>query len=273
MRIKTFLLIVILLAFGTVSFVSAQNDKSVAVKEDKKQPEATVKLSEEETKGIQIAESAIFVYSQLSGRGGLDQVRKTTLEIGDITMKNPDGTTIKADYEQRILRGDNQEKEKIRLDQKFPSAEYAMVYDGEKIFGLYDNVSFSPRDDATKSFQNQIWHSIEALLRYKENGSKVLFEKEDKIMNVDFYVVNLTDKENRQTKYFVSKKSLQVKMLEYEDEGVNYRRKFYDHKLAQRTLVPFRSVLWANDKQIEERQIATITFGQPVGENLFKPKN
>ncbi len=272
LRIKTFLLFIILLAFGTLSLVSAQDDKSVAAKEVKKQPEAVVKLSEEETRGIQVAESAIFVYSQLSGRGGLDQVRKTTLEVGDIITKNPDGTTVTADYEQRIVRGDSQEKEKIRLDQKFPTAQYAMVYDGEKVFGLYNNVSFSPRDDAAKSFQNQIWHSIEALLRYKENGSTVLFEKEDKIMNVDFYIVNLTDKENRKTKYFVSKKSLQVKMLEYQEEGINYRRKFYDHKLAQRTLVPFRSILWANDKQIEERQIATITFGQPVAENLFEPK-
>ena len=49
-------------------------------------------------------------------------------------------------------------------------------------------------------------------------------------------------------------------MLEYEDAGIKYRRKFYDYNYAQGTLVPYRTVLWANDKQIEETEIGTITF-------------
>jgi hypothetical protein len=59
-------------------------------------------------------------------------------------------------------------------------------------------------------------------------------------------------------------------MLEYEDGGVKYKRKFYNYNYAQGTLVPYRSVLWANDKVVEETQISTITFGQKVDEDLFK---
>ena len=59
-------------------------------------------------------------------------------------------------------------------------------------------------------------------------------------------------------------------MLSYDDEGVKYRRKFYDYNYAQGTLVPFRSVLWAGDKIVEEIEIGTVTYGQKVDEELFK---
>ena len=59
-------------------------------------------------------------------------------------------------------------------------------------------------------------------------------------------------------------------MLSYEEAGVKYRRKFYDYKYAQGTLVPYQTKLWADDKEIESTEIGTITFGQKVDEELFK---
>jgi hypothetical protein len=59
-------------------------------------------------------------------------------------------------------------------------------------------------------------------------------------------------------------------MLEYEDAGVKYRRKFYNYNYAQGTLVPYRSVLWAGDTVVEETEINTITFGQKVDEDIFR---
>lgn len=265
MRFKTVLLLITLFSFGQ-GIVRAQNGSTDSA--DKEAGTAAA-LSKEETDGIRVAESSILVYSGLRGREAIDQVRKSTVELGRLTLTNPDGSTTGADYERRILRGDSLGQEKIRLDQKFSNAEYALVYDGDKIFGLSGNVVFSPREDATRGFQDLIWHGLEALLRYKENGSKVELEKEETEMGVDFYVLSVTDKEGRKTTFYVSKKTLRVMKLEYEREGVKYRRKFYDHNYAQGTLVPYRSVLWADGKQVEEKRIATITFGQTVNEALF----
>lgn len=274
MRFKTFLLLITLFLFGSVSILGQNNVAQKDNKDDKKDSKnATINIADlpkDEVDGLRIAESSILVYSGLRGRQGIGQIRKTTVEIGKMKITNPDGTVSNAQYEKRILRGENLKKERIRLDQKFPNAEYALVYDGDKVFGLFNNAVFSPREDATTSFNNQIWHGLEALLRYKENGSKVKLEKEEKLMGVNFYIVSLTDKESRKTTYYISKKSLRVMMLEYESGGIKYRRKFYDHNYAQGTLVPYRTVLWANDKEIEEKQIATITYGQTVGEGLFK---
>ncbi len=108
------------------------------------------------------------------------------------------------------------------------------------------------------------------LLRYKENGSTLELAKRDKVMGVDYYVVDVTDKQNRKTRFYVSAKKFRVMMLEYTEGNVNYRRKFYDYNYAQGTLVPYRTVLWANDKQIEESEVQTISFGQKIDDNLFQ---
>lgn len=269
MRVNTLLLASCLL-LSSFSFVPAQEkfDDKDAQKNDA--PPEKVDLKKGLTTGVQVAEFVILIYSNAAGRPGLSQIRKTTVEIGKIKATNSENQMVKSEYERRILRSDNLETERVRLNQKFPNAEYAMIYDGKKVFGLYNNSVFTPRDDAIKSFENGIWHGLEALLRYKENGSTVELEKEQKIMGVDLYVVNVTDKEKRKTTFYVSKKSLRIMMLEYEQDGVKYRRKFYDHNYAQSTLVPYRSVLWADGKIIEEKDVSTITFGQTLDESLFQ---
>jgi hypothetical protein len=218
----------------------------------------------------QIAESTIAIYGGLAGRLNLNQIRKTTFERGKSTFTEADGRKNTAAYERFILRGESLLKEKIRVDQAFSDARFSLVYNDDKIYGLYNESVFTPREDAAKAFENQIWHSIESLLRYKENESKIEIAKREKVMGVEFFIVDLTDKKERKTRYYVSVKSLRVMMLEYESDGVKYKRKFYDYNYAQGTLVPYRSVLWANDKEVEETNVGTVTFGQRIEEALFQ---
>ena len=145
-----------------------------------------------------------------------------------------------------------------------------MIFNDDKIFGIYNDSVFTPREDASKTFENQIVRGIEALLRYKENESKVELAGREKLMGVDLFQLDVTDKQDRKTRFYVSAKSFRVMQLEYEEAGVKYRRKFYNYNYAQGTLVPYRSVLWADDKKVEETEISTITFGQKVDDQLFK---
>jgi hypothetical protein len=245
-----------------------KSDKKSEKKEEKpakSQPTDISKMTAE-----QVAESAIVIYGGLLGRQNLNQIRKTTLERGKISVTDAAGKTETANYERWTMRGDSLNKEKIRLDQTFPDAKYSLVYTGEKIFGLYNDTVFTPREDASAGFQSQIWHGLEGLLRYKENESKLELSGREKIMGVDFFLLDVTDKQNRRTRFYISSKSFRVMMLEYENAGTKYRRKFYDYNYAQGTLVPYRTVLWANDKQIEETEIGTITFGQKIEETMFQ---
>ncbi len=265
----------LLVLIGAWSVSAQQTKTTLTVKEKPKENKEKPKKEDKQTTALanataeQVAESVIFIYSNLRGRDGLSQIRKTTIERGKLSLTDAEGKVDSAKYELRILRGDKLDKEKIRLDQEFPSAKYALVYNDDKVFGIFNNEVFQPRDDAAKSFQNSIWHSTEALLRYKENESKLELGERQKIAGVDFFVVKLTDKENRLTKYYISSKTLHVMILEYEDDGVKYRRKFYDFNIAQGTLVPYRTVLWANDKQVEETEIGTVSYGQKVESDMF----
>lgn len=267
LRFKSFTSLV-LIVFTGVFIISAQENPE---KKDEKKPETiTTKEVAKIATVDQVAESSIFVYGP-AGRENLNQIRKTTIERGKTSFTKPDGSTENSTYRRWILRAPTLEKEKIRLDQDFPSTKYSLVYNGEKIFGIFQDREFLPRADASKGFENQIVHGPEALLRYKENESKLELVKRDKIMGVELYVVDVTDKLNRKTRFFVSAKSFRIMMLEYEEEGVKFKRKFYNYNYAQGTLVPFRTVLWANDKIAEETDVFTVTFGQKVDEELFVP--
>jgi hypothetical protein len=270
MRFKLHTFFAVLLLAGT-SFVFAQPvvEKS---KENTKKPDEK-KLKVDSTKAAtaeQVAESSILIYGALGGRDYLKQIRKTTVERGKINTVNAEGKTEQTKYERLIMRGDSLDKERVRLEQESPSARFALIYSGDKIFGVFNDTVFTPSEDASKTFQNQIWHGLEALLRYKENGSTLTLDKSEKLMGVEFHVLDVTDKQNRKTRFYISQKTLRVMMLEYEQDSIKYRRKFYDYNYQQGTLVPFRTVLWANGKQIEETNIQTISFGQRVEEDAFK---
>ena len=279
---KSFVLITSLVVIS-VFLVNGQ-DKISAEKKPKEKPAKQEKPAKEEkidnkqaknlpTKEAtpeQVAESAIVIYSGFRGIEGLKQVRKTTIERGKFSVTNADGTIDQANYEKRILRGDTLDKEKIRFDQEFPTAKFALIYNDNKIVGVFNDSVFTPRDDASKAFQNQIWHGLEALLRYKANEATLALGTKEKYMAVDYYTLDVTDKQNRKTRFFISAKTFRVMWLEYTEDEIKYIRKFSDYRDAQGTLVPYRSVLTANGKTIEETTISTITYGQKVDDGVFQ---
>lgn len=252
---------VIILTFFS-SFVFAQDGKNNKLKKpDKNAPAAAITAE-------QVAESVIFIYGT---RGNLSQIRKTTIENGKISNFNADGTTDNATYYRRIIRGDNLFKDKVRLDQKFPDTDYSLIYSGEKIVGILNGTSvFTPKKETSEAYQNQMFHGLEALLRYKENESKLELGEKTKQLGVEYYVLDVIDKENRKTKFFISTRLLKVMWIEYTYNSVKYMRKFHNYNYAQQTLVPFRTTLYANNKLIEESTVSTITYGQKIEDTFFE---
>ena len=224
----------------------------------------------------QIAETVIAYAGNGFGRVVLTQIRRNGIERGKLTRPSDDGRTEEVRYEMRFVRGDKSEKDKVRFDSKTPQSEYSLVYGEGRIFGIINGSVFTPRADATADFIAQQAHSIDALLRYKENESKLAAAGKDKHLGVEVYVIDLTDKANRKTRYFVSAKTFRVLWLEYEEtppgatSPVKYSRRFYDYRLAQGTLVPYRTVLLEDGKQTLETRILTITYGVKMEDSLFR---
>ena len=217
----------------------------------------------------QVAESTILVYAFPGGRETLNHIRQTAVEKGKTTTTDAAGKSDIANYQRWTLRNSTDGTEKVRLDQEFSTARFSLVSSDDKVFGIFNESVFTPRDDATRAFQNQNAYSIDALLRYKENGSTLSLAGREKQMGVEYYLMDVTDKQQRKTRFYVSVKSFRVMMLEYDDSGIKYKRRFYNYNYAQGTLVPYRSVLYAGDKVVEETEIGTVTYGQKIDAALF----
>jgi hypothetical protein len=220
-----------------------------------------------------VAEGLIYVYGS---RTVLEQVRRNGSERGRLTRLNSEGRTEEATYERRFKRGENSSKDKIRLDQKSPTLEYALVYGDGRTWGLINGAPFTPRQEATTDFLAQNRHSIDALLRYKEDGSTLALVGKEKHMGLDLYVLDMTDKENQRTRFYISAKTARVLWLEYEQtpvggsKPVKYMKKFYDYRNVQGTLVPYRTVLFEDGKQVQESRVMTVTYGLKMEDSLFQ---
>ncbi|HKR59554.1 MAG TPA: hypothetical protein VJS64_07455 [Pyrinomonadaceae bacterium] len=215
----------------------------------------------------QIAESAIFIYGS---RPVLQQIRRNGIERGRITRVTNDGKTEESTYERVFVRGDSLETDKIRLDQKLPTLEYTLIFGEGRLWGLINGAAFTPRQDAASAFMSQHHHSIEALLRYQENGATIKLFGKDKQKGLDLYVLDLTDKEQRSTRYYISVKTLHILWLEYSEGNIKFSKRFADYRYAQSTLVPFRTLLFEDDRQTQETRILTVTYGVKVDDALFK---
>jgi len=221
----------------------------------------------------QIVESVILVYGS---RAALEHIRRNGVERGKITRVNAQGAAEEANYERRFIRGENLDKDKIRLDQKLPSMEYSLIYGDGKLWGIINGAMFTPRQDAAASFLSQHLHSIDSLLRYKECGSTLTLVGKEQQKGLELYVVDLVDKEKRKTRYYISARTLRVLWLDYEDAPaaggtpVKYTRRFLDYRAVQQTLVPYHVVLIEDGKQTQETYILTITYGAKLDESIFK---
>lgn len=261
------------------SQTATTQEKPAASPTPQEKPAVTPKANNQDNKkdknftAEQIVESTIFIYGS---RPVLEQIRRNGVERGRITRTTTDGRTEEATYERRFVRGENSEKDKIRLDQKLPTMEYSLIYGEGRLWGIINGSAFTPRQDTAKTFMTQQRRSIDALLRYKENGSTLTLIGKDKQKGLDLYVVDVTDKEKQTTRFYISARTLHVLWLEYDDVAgsgtgsAKYTRRFSDYRYAQSTLIPYRTILLEDGKQTQESRILNVTFGIKMDDSLFK---
>jgi hypothetical protein len=248
-------------------------DSADIPKEEKKTPPKLDKTNFTPS-GEQVAE--LVLYSTGISRNVLKQVRHNGVERGQMTRATADGRTEEVTYERRFVYGETADKDKYRLDQKTAQSEFALVYNAGQVWGVINGTAFAPRQEASSEFISQARHSVDALIRYKENGATVTYVTKDKQKGLDLWIVDLTDKEQNKTRYYVSARTGNVLWLEYEETPpgaaapVKYRRTFHDYRRAQGVNVPHRTVLYQDDRQKEETRILTITFGVRMDDSYFQ---
>ena len=275
--LRPFLALIALAALSVSTAVLPGKTQAAGLQQEAK-PEAKQEVKQDPTNkdtkftAEQIVESVILIYGT---RPLLEQIRRNGVERGKITRYPTEGNLEEANYERRFVRGENLDKDKIRLDQKLPTMEYSLIFGEGKLWGVINGAAFTPKQEATANFISQHHHSIESLLRYKECGSTIALVGKEQQKGLELFVIDLTDKEKRKTRFFISARSLRILWLEY-DEGtpggvpVKYTRKFLDYRVVQQTLAPYRIVLLEDGRQSQETRVLTITYGVKVSDSIFK---
>ena len=70
--------------------------------------------------------------------------------------------------------------------------------------------------------------------------------------------------------------TFRVLSLEYEETppgsttAIKYAKRFYDYRVAQGTILPFRTVLYEDGKKIVERNVLTVQYGLKMEDSLFQ---
>jgi len=254
----------------------AQQSTAAGQKSDAKSEQKAERIDPKSQKTYtaeQVAESTIYLYGS---RDLLAKIRRNGIESGRICKPGCDvGKLEESSYQRRFVRGDSMDKDRVRLDQKMPTLEYSLIYGSGQLWGIINGSAFTPRQDATDTFMAQHRHSLDNLLRYKENNSTLSLVGKDKQKGLDLYVLDVIDKDKQTTRYYISSKTLHVLWLEYDEpvaggQVVKYSRKFMDYRYAQGTLVPYRTVLLEDGKQIQETRILNVTYGIKLDDSLFK---
>jgi len=262
-----------MLAAALSSVASGAHAQTAASVEKKKDEKKAEKIGEAGLTAEGIAEAVLLVFG---GRAQLEQVRRTGVERGRISRTATDGTPVEIEYERSYKRGETSDKDKIRVDQRRTNLEYSLIFNDGRLWGIIKGTSFAPRQEDVSDFDSARLHGIENLLRYKENGATLNYVGKDKQKNIDMWVLDLTEKAGSRTRYYISSQTGKVLWLEYEapqqpgGTPVKYRRTFHDYRVVQGTRVPYRSVLYANDKRAEEAQILTVTYGVKMEDSRFK---
>lgn len=221
----------------------------------------------------QVAETVI-IYA--GSRQALEQIRRNGVERGKLSRTKNDGQIEVLPYERKFIRGASSANEKIRIDYKVPTGDYSIVYSDGEVWGLLNGTVFTPRVDAMLYMLSEHWHGPEALLRYKENGSTLKLIGKEKQKNLDLWVLEVIDKENRATRYYISGRLWRILWLEYEEpsagggDPIKYRTEFHDYRPAQSTLVPYRITIFRDGEQILEAVVSTVSYAVKIENSLFE---
>lgn len=252
----------------------------------KKQEEAkagTVKLTQVEG----IVELCIVAYG---GRKQLEIARSATQEAGTIRLATDQGD-LSGNYLLRSMRKPKSSQDLLRVDLELSAPgtaqgqgttpiKYVIGFNGASVWSAQNGQYVNPRSGADVAFRAQLTHEYMALLRYKEDGSKIEFVGPETVVGVDTNVVDLTTADGEKSRYWLSTKTYRVLHCEYDlnlVEGqppTKYRIDYYytpfSIAVVQNTLVPVRREMKQDGKFVQEIKLVSINYSAKLDPEIFQ---
>ncbi len=219
-----------------------------------------------------------FAIASYGGRNAVFQVQKNGIIKNNLKLINGEnireGRTVT-----KFIRKNKLLEDLIILEIELPDTKFTMGFDGEKTWATNNGERTELSPELSAAFRTSYAHSYEALLRYKEDGSKIEYVETKKIASLEVDTIDLTTAEGAKTRYEVSRRSGKILYLEYEttpatpDAKPNkYRLHFQDFKIVQNAVViPYKTLVYENGVKVEERNVIEAAFNVQLEEKIFKP--
>lgn len=268
-----------------------QPDAPATKKEEPKAQEKSGKQEKAAPQAITLSPAEKIVEWAILGYGGrpqLDKVRSGIHEIGTIRLATDQGD-INGSYNFRSLKRDKSWEDLIRVDldlappaeasrQGASSIKYTIAYNGASIWSAQNSQYVNSKPEVEAAFRAQLTHEYTALLRYKEDGSKIELIGPETVVGVESNVIELTNPQGEKTRFWVSTKSYRVMHAEYELKLVEgqpptkYRVSYFytPLKIVQNTLVPTRRVMAQDGKFVQEITLTDFQYSAKIDPEVFQ---
>ncbi|MFY9223491.1 MAG: hypothetical protein WAQ98_12530 [Blastocatellia bacterium] len=264
------LILTMFLAATSISPSITKANKLAQEKDKKEKKKTDQEKRLEKLTAEELAEVVIISYG---GRAELELVRTSGIEEGTIKLLGDD-KEIEGRITKKFSRKNPKGIDLARIDVKLPNQEITFGFNGFTVWAARDGVGFNPEEGAEKSFSAALVHNYEALLRYKEQESTLERAGMETIVGIETLLLDLTHRDGSKTRFYISSKSYRILHLDYEvalsnDKPTKFRESFYDFRPIQNTLVPAKSILYENGRQIQEILYTQIRYKLPFPEETF----
>lgn len=244
--------------------------------QEKAKPEPVRKRPERkgDKKALEIADRTADAYG---GFAALTVFRQKGQLRGLIKVYSEAGSFREGTVAVRLMRRLGQTEDLKRIDLDLPDAATLSVgFDGDKVWGAENGEPTVLRLRAEQVFKAELTHNYETLLRNQELTHELKFVSREKKSGIEFDIVDVGNGEGSPTRFFVSSKTSRILHIEYdlsvprEPKPVRVRESFFDFRVVQNTLVPFRVERYENDHRVQEIQFTEIAYGITLDASVFK---
>lgn len=223
-----------------------------------------------------IVERSIMAY--YGTRAGLYGIQRNGTLRALIKFITPDGTR-EGKSVTKFIRKDKLADDLLMIDLELPGTRYTIGFDGKETWAMQDGEVQKPAETAVDAFRSAHEHSYEALLRYKENGSKLEYVGTNKFGTLEMDIIDMISPSGARTRYEISRRTGRIIYVNYEDTSgsksspVKFRLYFKDFHLIQNTWLPYEIQVFQDGKLVEERKVVESVFNIQLDEKAFKAEN
>lgn len=220
----------------------------------------------------QVVERALSAYG---GRPAIYVIQKNGILRANIKLITANGV-LDGRMVSKFIRKPKLGEDLLTIELDLPEMKYSITTDGQEVWSTENGQPHKPSEQEIRGFRGSHEHHYEALLRYKENESKLEYTGSNKIGTLDLDQIRLTSKDGVVTLYEISRRTGRIIYVNYEekqekgDSTVKYRLYFKDFRFIQSTMIPYEIQVFQNGKLIEERKIVEAAFNVQMEEKIFK---